>query len=109
MNHSCLHVDPGTDQVGVASAENAPSDALVNGTKAVSGTYDSGDVCASESTAYIYVKSNCTDQATVGITVSIAPLLKCLLHSYVLQESSTNVDFRANSTTTFLYDCTLCM
>lgn len=105
MIHGCLHVDPGTHQVGVAFAENAPSDALVNGTKAISGTYDSGDVCASESTAYIYVKSTCTDQATVGITVSmiaLKPEQNCSLHSYVLQESSTINVFCANISTAFV-------
>ena len=72
-NHSCLHVDPGTDKLGMAAADpKAPSDAIVNGTNAVSGTgtYDSGDVCAAESNAFIYVKSTCTEPATVGITVS---------------------------------------
>ena len=83
--HGCLHVHHGTYKLGVASADpKAPSDAIVNGTIAVSGTgtYDSGDVCAAESNAFIYVKSTCTDDATVGITVSITalqPMYNCRL------------------------------
>ena len=77
MTHSLSHEYPGTDNVGAVFAANAPSDAIVNGTNAATGYYDSGDVCASESNAFIYVKSTCTEQATVGITVSIQSQLCC--------------------------------
>lgn len=61
----------------------------MNGTMATSGYYDSGDVCASESTAYVYIQSTCSNSTTVDITVSaaITALLLALATKHVLQPS----------------------
>lgn len=55
-----------------AFAGAAPTDAIVNGTEAISGTgtYDSGNVCAAEANGFIYVKSTCTNTTVVELTVS---------------------------------------
>ena len=53
----------------------APAGTIVNGSSATSGDYDSGDVCAAQDNAFIYVMNTCTnttaDALDVTVTVSL--------------------------------------
>jgi hypothetical protein len=59
--------DPSTCQ---AVFSQGPSSAFVNGSSLTAGqSFDSDNVCANQSKGYIFVQSNCTTTATVGVTL----------------------------------------